>query len=157
MPIFNRFYRRADGQLSPEGLRAVGAFLNVEVRIPEALAKLLAARDEPQPQPEEGVALIDTGASRTCVHEPVLKKLGVNPVGLITTGTAGGRVQQPLYPARLSFPGEQMQAEFGSVIAVDLTGQKIQDKPIIALIGRDILALTLFIYNGRGGFFSIAT
>ena len=157
MPIFNRLYRRPDGELSPEALQAVGAFLNVEVRIPEALAKLLASRNEPQPQPEEGIALVDTGASKTCVHEPILKKLGVSPIGLITTGTAGGQFQKPLYPAHLSFPGERLEAEIASVIAVDLTGQKIRDKPIIALIGRDMLALTLFIYNGPGGFFSIGT
>lgn len=50
-----------------------------------------------------------------------------------------------------------MEAEFGSVVGVDLSGQHVEGRPIIVLVGRDILALTLFIYNGRGGFFSICT
>ena len=44
-----------------------------------------------------------------------------------------------------------------SVIGVDLSGQEVEGKPIIALIGREVLGRTLFVYNGRGGFFSICT
>jgi len=163
MPIFNKFYKDSAGEISPAALQFAGAFLSVEVAVPTVLAETLEKAGEPIPPPAEGLALIDslalidTGASRTCVHESILTGLGVNPVGVVSTGTAAGQTQGLLYPARLNFPGEHMQVEFGSVIGVDLSGQDVEGGPIIALVGREILGRTLFIYNGAGGFFSICT
>lgn len=40
----------------------------------------------------------------TCVHEPILTGLGLNPIGIVNSGTAKGLVQQSVYPARIVFP-----------------------------------------------------
>jgi predicted aspartyl protease len=101
------------------------------------------------------MALIDTGATNTCVHEAILQTLGLNPIGSITSGTAAGPVQHNRYPARLEFPGDGIDREFTSVVGVNLTGQFVRLStgvhPIIALIGRDVLADWVFTYNGVAG------
>jgi hypothetical protein len=112
------------------------------------------------PTPEAGFALIDTGASGTCVHEPILQKLGLNPIGTVMSGTAAGQVPHNLYPARIEFPGEAIDRDFNSVAGVNLSGQTISLStgihPIIALIGRDVMADWILTYNGVGGFISIS-
>jgi len=82
--------------------------------------------------------------------------LGVNPIGVTLMGTAGGPVQQSLYPAKFRFPGEAFEIEFSSVVGADLTGQHIAGQDIIALLGRDVLSKCVLIYNGPGGFFTLA-
>jgi hypothetical protein len=130
--------------------------LPVEVSIPTALAQVLAAQNQVAPPPATGIALIDTGATRSCVDSKIISQLGVNPIGVITTGTAGGPVQQSLFPARFRFPGEGLDLEFSSVIGADLAGQNIAGRNIIVLVGRDVLSHCQLIYNGPGGFFTLA-
>lgn len=156
MPIFNRHYVGADQRHSPAALESAGPILDVEVNIPQPLMDLLSSQNKPVPTPSPGWALIDTGASRTCVDGTLLSRLGINPIGIVSVGTAGGTVQCQLFPARLDFPAIGMRIDFGSVVSVDLQGQTINEKPVIALIGRDVLSRGLLIYAGRGGFFSLA-
>ena len=107
-----------------------------------------------------GVALIDTGATGTCVHEPVLQQLGLNPIGATNSGTAAGQTRHNLYPARLEFPADGIDREFNSVVGVNLTGQSVTvnnaTHPIIALIGRDVMKDWVLIYNGVGGVVTIS-
>ena len=46
--------------------------------------------------------------------------------------------------------------EAARATAVDLAGQDLAGKPIIALIGRDVLARCVFVYNGAMGSFSLS-
>lgn len=122
--------------------------------------KMLGANAAALPAPVSGVALIDTGATATCVHEPVLQQLGLNPIGTIDSGTAAGLTQHKLYPARLEFPADGIDREFNSVAGVNLAGQAVilggATHPIIALIGRDVLSDWILIYNGVGGVVTIS-
>jgi hypothetical protein len=133
-----------------------GPLLQIEVAVPEALASYLGSQNLPIPSPQVGWALIDTGASKTCVDDRILVALGVKPTGTIETGTAGGKTTRLKYPARLSWPSGKLVMDFGSVIGVDLRGQKVADKDIIALLGRDVLSHCLLVYNGPGAVFSVA-
>jgi hypothetical protein len=60
----------------------MGPLLQVEISIPSALEQLLAAQNQPIPSPKTGWALIDTGATRTCVDAKTVSALGVNPIGV---------------------------------------------------------------------------
>jgi hypothetical protein len=142
---------------APQGLATLGAVLQVEVNLPQPLIEFLGQQGRPIPAPYTGTALIDTGASMTCVDESVLTNLGINAVGLVSLGTAAGLVQRPLFPARLAFPEPKLNVDLSRVVAVDLRGQNIQGMPLIALIGRDdILRVCQFIYDGSGGFFTLS-
>ena len=115
---------------------------------------------ETVPPPEIGFALIDTGAASSCVNQPVLAKLGLNPIGQTQVGTAGGPQQRSVYTARFEFPGFPLPSmNFTRLIGVDLSSQFMggdPTKPIVALIGRDVLQRAVFIYNGSAGSFTIA-
>ncbi|SRR5712692_5393847 len=160
MSIYNGLFSENDpggGQrLSPAVLAHFGPILQVSVSIPQALAALYTSQQIPLPSPITGTALIDTGASRSCVHSPIMSNLGVNPIGVITSLTAAGPAPQNLYPAHFTFPAIGFNIDFTSVIGSDLTGQIINGQQLIALIGRDVLSLGTFIYNGSMGTFSFA-
>lgn len=159
-PVHNQFLQDANNQPSPAGLREAGPIISIEVRIPQQIAQVLTTQGQPVPAPAAGIALIDTGASVTCIHEPILQGLNLNPIGIAPTGTAGGQVQRNVYPATIVFLPQGWTADFNRVIGVDLSGQIVQThppQPIIALIGRNVLERFVFIYNGPGGFWTLAT
>jgi hypothetical protein len=79
--------------------------------------------------------------------------LGVPPVGIIQTGTAGGQVWANQYPAKFTLFVGGGSFSFESPRA---TGVKITGQPYIALIGRDVLSKVVMIYNGGMGIITIA-
>ncbi len=116
----------------------------------------LTSQGETIPSPATGFALIDTGATRSCVDSRIISDLGVNPIGVVSLGTANGLSQHNLYPAKFRFPVTKFDIEFSSVVGVDLMGQSIGKLQMIALIGRDVLSHCLLVYNGAQGNFSLA-
>ncbi len=160
MSVFSSqlFENTPDGKqkIGPSMLAQHGPFLEVLISIPQALAELYTRESKTIPPPKTGVALIDTGATKSCVHDAIMKQLGVNPIGVATSGTAAGQVTHNLYPAHFTFPAANINIDFSAVVGVNLTGQEVMGKPIIALIGRDVLANGIFVYNGHIGAFTIA-
>lgn len=160
MPIHNKYFfrKKPDGSLEfhPGPLHKSGPVLPIEIHIPTALAAHYDKQNQTPPSPGTGLALIDTGATNSAVDKKIISSLSVKPVGVIDVGTASGIVQQETYPAKLSFPVEKIEVEFSRMAGVDLGGQTVDDQPIIALIGRDLLTRWVLIYNGPGGWFTIA-
>ena len=160
MPIHNQFISAGPGQPpNPQALLEVGACLVAEVHVPPQIAEVLEKEGTPVPASQSGIALIDTGATISCVHEPLLADLGLKPVGVVNSGTAAGPIQQSLYMARLIFPVIGWTVDL-QVAGVDLTGQTPPldpPQPIIALLGRNLLSQALLIWNGPGGFWTFAT
>jgi hypothetical protein len=81
--------------------------------------------------------------------------MGIKQNGVALVGTAGGQQQQFTYPARFSFPGTGIPAfDHPKMLGSDLGGNVVLGIPnarLIALIGRDILKLFVFVYNGTAG------
>ncbi len=152
------FENTSDGsqKISPAILSKEGPFLEVFVTIPQALVEFYTKEKIPVPSPIAGMALIDTGASKSCVHGPIMRDLKVSPINTATTHTAAGAVIHSLYPAHFTFPVPNINIEFASVVGVDLSGQTIGGKQLIALIGRDVLAMGIFLYNGHHGTYTLA-
>ena len=110
----------------------------------------------PLPLPVAVRALIDTGASGTVIHEPALATLGLQPSGIAnihTPSTAG--VSKPCYKYDVGLAVLDRTTNFiignRSVIATDLSGTGTE-----ALIGCDVLATCLFVYDGRAQTFTLA-
>ena len=157
MPTWHKHYMaQATGAHIAEALAQEGAVLQVEVNLPQPLIDYFSRQNQPVPAPLTGSALIDTGASKTCVDETILTRLGINATGLISLGTAGGRTQRTLHPVKLAFPEFGFVVETGSVVSVDLGGQIAVGLPLIALVGRDILRYGHFFYAGSGAFFTLS-
>lgn len=90
MPVYNsQAFANIPGwhQITHAVLASNGPILDVSVSIPQALANLYARHQQPIPSPVTGIAMIDTGATRSCVHGPIMSQLGVNPIGVVTSGT----------------------------------------------------------------------
>jgi len=160
VPIHNQFIRDQDKELLSAGLTGIGPVFPIEVHVPPLIAEALDKAGEPIPSPVSGMALIDTGASITCVNEPVLKdSLKLNPIGVVNAGTANGPVQQNVYPGRLVFPTEGWTLDVDGVMGVNLTGQTINLEPpqdLIALLGRNLLERWIFTYNGPGAMWTVS-
>src|SRR5712691_12766329 len=159
MPVYNsQAFENVSGEqrVTSVVLAGNGPILDVSVSIPQALANLYARQQIPLPSPITGIALIDTGATRSCVHVPIMRQLGVNPIGVVTSGTAAGPVPHNLFPAHFTFPAAGIDLDFAAVVGVDLSGQTINGQQLIALIGRDVLSSGIFVYNGPLGAFTFA-
>ena len=137
----------------------VGPVIQVLVGVSTPLATSLQSQNLPVPSPVGGLALIDTGATKSAVAEAVAQHLGIQPSGLVNVGTAAGMQQQPVYSARFSFPGGPLPAiEFAELTGVNLHGHTVPglQLPLIALIGRDILSRFVRIYDGQSATVTLA-
>jgi hypothetical protein len=130
----------------------IGPEIDIEVHVPQSLAKLLTQQNQTIPSPVAGKALVDTGASITCVDDNVIRSLGVQPVGIATVHTPSGSAQQNQYPVRFAFPGSGLPP----LEIPQAMGSILQGQGIIALLGRDLLASLVFIYNGPLGIITLA-
>lgn len=128
-----------------------GPIIAVEIGVHPALAAVLTQQGQPVPATVNGTALIDTGATVTAIHAPILQQLAIQPVGTMKVGTAGGQQDQSRYPAAIRFAQINVQGSLAFVLGADLTGMGF-----IALIGRDILAQGILVYNGALGHFILA-
>jgi len=159
MPIHNVRFAVATGPHGeipgPLVFRKHGPVMRTQIAIPSLLVEFLSDRNLSVPQPIEGIGLIDTGASTSCVDQGVIEQLEVRPVGVGTAVTAGGVVEQNLYPVRFVFPDQKMVIEFGSVMGVNLEQYTVMDKKLVALVGRDVLARCVLIYNGVAGSYTL--
>ncbi len=128
------------------------------VTVSEGRAKALTEAKQPMPDPIKIRALVDTGASCTCVDPKVLEGLGLTPTGTTTVVTAGG------------VPEERSQFDIGLVIPGSNSADSLlieRTIPVVAthlleiqgfhaLIGRDILGRCVMNYNGALRTFTIA-
>lgn len=156
MPIFDHRFLDQQKNPLPDALMNDGAFLPVQVDIPQILADFLRAKNQQVPSPTQGMALIDTGASKSCADRVALTKLGIKPTGVIRLGTAKGATQCPIFPTRLTFPSLRLRVNFNAMAGVNLQGQQIGGAPLIALVGRDVLRRCLLIYSGANGYFTLS-
>lgn len=102
------------------------------------------------PEAIRGKALIDTGASMSCVAFPIAEKLQLMRIGAVTfRGVEGARrpgesgEQAPIFGALLEVPALQWSKE------VRLVGVQPDDMHI-AIIGRDLLDHFRLEYDGPG-------
>lgn len=128
--------------------------LDVVINVSAPRQAALRQAGQPVPAPQIARALIDTGASITAIDPAVLTALSLSPTGQTTIHTPSTTVGQP-HPCStydihftLSHPALSFYISALPVIQSSLHHQGIQ-----ALIGRDVLANCLFIYDGRAGLY----
>lgn len=162
MPVANHWWNLPDGkggQVPHQwALSTEGPAFNVSISIPEPLAKLYADTGVPLPPPVAGMALIDTGATLTCVDESVPARLALAPIDRRPVLTPSGLTEQFRYAVRLDFPGSGVTTlpywnVFGSKLSS--SGQLIGGHPLIVLLGRDFLLNKILFYNGPLGYWTI--
>jgi hypothetical protein len=137
-----------------------GPMMNALVSVSGARRAALVAAGQPVPEPVTIRALVDTGASGTCVDPSVLEALALTPTGSVLVATAStGSAPRPLdqYDVAIVVPGASPNHAplFVENIAV-LSAELLQQHGFHALIGRDILSLCLLSYDGMIGAFTLA-
>ena len=111
----------------------------------------MAQPGQPMPTPITTVALIDTGASATVIQSGIAQQLNLQPVGAVQINTPShAGIACPVYAIQVVIPGVLLQFEITAIEA------PLQGQGIGALLGRDILASCVLIYQGWVNSFTLA-
>ncbi|MCX6594388.1 MAG: aspartyl protease family protein [Acidobacteria bacterium] len=125
--------------------------------MPVALEEYFTENGFEIPAPVTGYALIDTGATSSAVHEPILQQLSILPIDSSPTSTPSGEGRSFVYPARVSFPGLRVgELRMDRVIGSQLDWGTPDGRTIVMLLGRDLLKHFLMVYNGPGSNITLA-
>lgn len=129
-------------------LQMRGPVVQVTVTIEENAGKALLIQGKPVPIPKTGWALIDTGASNTCIDEKAAQELGlpVIDVGFMLSATHE-KVPCNIYPVLIN--SQIMNFNSPRTMGAGLAAQGL-----MVLIGRDVLQRGILIYNGLTGQFT---
>ena len=140
-------------QYNPKAiLESRGPVVQVSLSLAEPLAEQLLLKGEMIPEPIAGFALIDTGASSTCIDEVTAQKLGLPVVDRIKIASAShDAMEMNAYPTMISFISAPIKINATRAIGVNLNNQGI-----IVLLGRDMLRKFIMFYNGPSGELTIS-
>lgn len=131
----------------------------VGVAVSQARREALAAAGHEVPAPSSVRALVDTGASCTCVDPAVLKALDLSARGSVsvhTPSTGSALHQADEYDVSLIIPGAGTHHVPLTIDAVPVIAADLAIQGIHAIIGRDVLRDCILIYNGTVGEFTLA-
>ena len=160
MPILHSHFR-AQAQ-APDGstfevppsvfLRQGGPVVQVGVSVAQSIATELLGQGAAVPPPVPGLALIDTGASATCIDEGAAQQLGLPVVDVVQVASAShAATMQNVYPIQISVVGMSITIEAPRAIGAPLAAQGL-----LLLIGRDVLQHCTLVYNGLAGEITLA-
>lgn len=143
-------------QLDPRG----GPILKVALGVSEARATALTAAGQKIPLPAVILGLVDTGASCTCVDPLTLQALGLAPTGqadCFTPSTGATPTPKNLYDVGLRiYSGDASEPSLTFPTIAVMESELFAAQGIHALIGRDVLARCILIYNGGTKQFTLA-
>src|SRR5437762_1583992 len=116
-------------------LQQRGPCLQVSITVAQAIAEQLLQQGQPVPQPISGIALVDTGASATCIDQQVAEQLQLPVVDVVPMSSAShASTMCNVYPAQIEIVGSPITLNASRAIGAALAAQGY-----VALIGRDVL------------------
>lgn len=128
-------------------LQQRGPCLQASVGLLQSMAQALIQQGDQVPAPRAGVALIDTGASDTCIEEQTARDLGLPVVDQVTMASASqSSSPRNVYPITIEITGLPFPMNAPRAIGAELAPQGL-----ILLIGRDALQFCTLFYNGITG------
>lgn len=141
----------SNGPPTQAQLWQLGALLAVQIEPPAPVRATLTAVEQTV-APAQLAALIDTGASVSGVDTAALRALGLTPVNTTVIGGVAGPNPHGVYIVDLHIPFGPQRYSFlnRQVIEVNL------GPPYQALLGRDILSMLMFVYQGPTGIWTVA-
>ena len=134
--------------------------VNAFVAVSASRRAALEAAKQPIPGAIKIRALIDTGASCTCVDPKVLADLQLTPTGstqMITPSTSNTPHVTDQYDVALFVPGPSASHSPLALTTLPVIASHLYDmQGFHALIGRDVLRRCVLNYNGSFGLFTLA-
>lgn len=148
--------KKADGtkvQIHPQvALLQRGPIVQVSVTVGRAIAQEIVQKGGSVPAPVSGLALIDTGATSTCVDEQAAQQLQLPAIDVVTVASASHpSTQQNVYPIQIEVVGLPIRVDAPRAVSAPLKAQGL-----LLLVGRDVLQHTLLVYNGPTGSFTLS-
>ncbi len=133
-----------------------GPLVDVLIGVSHPRAQALQKAGQTVPNPARVRALVDTGASCTCVDPSILAALGLAPTGITpihtpSTGTQTHAANQ--YDVSLVLIHPALTLTLGAVPVVE---SQLKIQGIQGLIGRDVLSNCLLVYDGPNRIFTLA-
>lgn len=123
-----------------------GPCIQVTVSVAQAIAEQLVQQGKVVPEPISGMALIDTGASSTCIDQGAAEKLGVPVINVVKMASAShAETDANVYPIAIEIIGP------GININATAMGAALAAQDLLVLIGRDVLQHGMLVYNGVAG------
>ena len=123
-------------------LQELGPTIELIIYPPKPIYDIYKAQGKTVPY-KKTIALIDTGASISGIHEAIVVDLGLISRNSIPVGTPNGPALKPTYDV-----GFLMMPLISLIFPVQVIGANLDQQPYGALIGRDILEKCTLIYNG---------
>jgi hypothetical protein len=111
---------------------------------------------QPLPAPQEIVALIDTGAEISCIDPSVANALQLVPkqFGTVNVPAVGGMGYSTFYKVELVVPHPTaLASQFLVIPDLDVVEVALTAFGYDAVIGRDVLAYCVLVYDGLAGAF----
>jgi predicted aspartyl protease len=131
----------------PFALQQRGPCLQASVSVAQSIAAQLIQQGLPVPPPITGWALIDTGASSTCIDDAAAQQLKLPVVDVVTMSSASHASSQAnVYPILIDIAGLPIPINAPQTIGATLAAQGL-----LLLIGRDVLQHCTLFYNGTTG------
>lgn len=128
-------------------LQRQGPCVQVSIGLAQSIANQLLQQGKTLPKPISGVALIDTGATSTCIDDAAAKELQLPVVNVVNVASAShASTAQNVYPIQVEVVGLPISIEAPNAIGAALAPQGL-----LALIGRDVLQHCTLFYNGLTG------
>ena len=157
MPILNfSAQKRVKGrnpEPAPELLAHQGPIVRVTLSLSDAMQGAFRELGREVPGPVHGFALIDTGATATCMDEAAARKAGLPITGTGSIASASHAAHAvPLFSGKLTLDELNVAAHIRRGMGVNLSGFP----NLVALIGRDLLQTAVLVYNGPDGHVSLA-
>jgi hypothetical protein len=119
---------------------------------------LQAQSATPPPQPVIAKALIDTGASHTSIDTSLVTQLALSPTGIVSVITPStGKTPCDMFSYDCGFHVPFPNGTFWSRPLWVATGAELlQQQGFSVLLGRDLLAEGIFIYDGKHNTFTLS-
>src|SRR5258708_10611510 len=135
-------------------IAAGGCLVFVTVHVSTGRIIALTAAGQAQPFPVNGTGLVDSGASNSMIDVSVVQRLGLQPTGQTSVLTAAGSTPSVCnqYDVSVWFPQAPTLIKAQPVphpvhLTLPVTESDFSAQGFHVLIGRDILARRVFIYN----------
>ena len=153
-----RFKRSYKGQPRPQvlspGDEALGwrdPVVTVSLRPLEEQGQAMAEPGEAMPTAVEGLALVDAAASRTRVDQDAASRADLNGMNRGSISSVSHSAHSvPVFACEIEVAG------LGKIRLPRAMGVTLANQGLIAVIGRDALRGTDFVYNGHNGHFPIS-
>jgi predicted aspartyl protease len=126
-----------------------GPVLQVNVTIEQNAGRALMSQGKTLPL-KAGYALVDTGASNTCIDEQAAQELGL-PIIDVANMQSASHDSHPcnVYPVQIITPMVALNSQ-------RTLGAALASQGLLVLIGRDVLRSCTLFYNGPSGQFTLS-